>query len=154
MTPLLSAKFEAAKEAWAARRARYADKLRPAKTISGLPVKTVYTPEDVADSDLEEMPGVYPFTRGLHPDGYALTPWMQQMVFGYGTIEETRQKMEKMVAEEWRDTSATRSSTPSTTSRACTASTPTTPRPSATSASAVCTCPLVTTTTSWSATGT
>ncbi|WP_405151052.1 acyl-CoA mutase large subunit family protein [Sphaerisporangium sp. NBC_01403] len=99
MTSLLSSKFEAAKEAWAARRARYADRLRPAKTISGLPVKTVYTHEDTAGSNLEEMPGVYPFTRGLHPDGYALTPWMQQMVFGYGTIEETREKMEKMVAE-------------------------------------------------------
>jgi len=94
-----SDKFESAKIAWAERRARYAAKLRPAKTLSGLPVKTVYTPDDVADIDLAEMPGVYPFTRGLHPDGYALTPWMQQMVFGYGTIEETRVKMEKMVAE-------------------------------------------------------
>lgn len=99
MTTQLSNKFEAAKEAWAERRARYASKLRPAKTLSGLPLKTVYTHEDVVDSDLEEMPGVYPFTRGLHPDGYNLTPWMQQMVFGYGTIEETRQKMEKMVEQ-------------------------------------------------------
>ena len=99
MTSLMSSKFEAAKEAWAERRARYADKLRPGRTISGIPVKTVYTQDDVADLDLDEMPGVYPYTRGLYPDGYALTPWMQQMVFGYGTIEETRVKMEKMVAE-------------------------------------------------------
>jgi methylmalonyl-CoA mutase N-terminal domain/subunit len=91
--------FESRKEEWEKRRARYADKLRPGKTLSGLPVKTLYTKEDVAGSDLDEMPGVYPFTRGLYPDGYALTPWMQQMVFGYGTIEETRQKMEMMVAE-------------------------------------------------------
>src|SRR4029078_9149549 len=74
-------------------------KLRPAKTLSGIPVKTVYTQEDVDPSHHDEMPGVYPVTRGLHPAGSALTPWMQQMVFGYGTIEETRQKMEKMVAE-------------------------------------------------------
>lgn len=99
MTSLMSSRFAAAKEAWAERRARYADRLRPAHTLSGIPVKTVYTPDDVADLDLEEMPGVYPYTRGLYPDGYALTPWMQQMVFGYGTIEETRLKMEKMVAE-------------------------------------------------------
>lgn len=99
MTSTLSTRFEAAKEAWSARRERYAHKLRPAKTLSGIPVKTVYTQEDVDPSHHDEMPGVYPFTRGLHPDGYALTPWMQQMVFGYGTIEETRQKMEKMVAE-------------------------------------------------------
>lgn len=99
MTSLLSNKFEDAKQAWSERRARYMAKLRPAKTVSGLALKTVYTRDDVVDSDLDEMPGVFPFTRGLHPDGYALTPWMQQMVFGYGTIEETRLKMEKMVAE-------------------------------------------------------
>lgn len=99
MSSAPNSKFEAAKKAWAQRRARYVDRLRPATTLSGLPVQTVYTRDDLAGSDLDEMPGVYPFTRGLHPDGYALTPWMQQMVFGYGTIEETRQKMEKMVAE-------------------------------------------------------
>ena len=99
MTEISTDRFEANKIAWAERRARYADRLRPAKNLSGLPVKTVYTRDDLPESASEEMPGVYPFTRGLHPDGYALTPWMQQMVFGYGTIEETRQKMEKMVAE-------------------------------------------------------
>lgn len=99
MTSTLGAKFEAAKAKWSQRRERYADKLRPGRTLSGLPLKTVYTKDDVADLDLDEMPGVYPFTRGLYPDGYALTPWMQQMVFGYGTIEETRRKMEQMVAE-------------------------------------------------------
>ncbi len=99
MTSLLSNKFEDAKQAWGERRARYVAKLRPAKTVSGLALKTVYTRDDVVDADLDEMPGVFPFTRGLHPDGYALTPWMQQMVFGYGTIEETRLKMEQMVAE-------------------------------------------------------
>jgi methylmalonyl-CoA mutase N-terminal domain/subunit len=91
--------FEAAKSAWAERRARYADRLDERHSLSGLPLKTVYTADDVEESRLDEMPGVYPFTRGLYPDGYALTPWMQQMVFGYGTIEETRQKMESLVAQ-------------------------------------------------------
>jgi methylmalonyl-CoA mutase, N-terminal domain len=95
----LSDKFQAAKEAWSDRRARYVDKLIPRRNLSGLELSTVYTAEDVRDEHHEEMPGVYPFTRGLYPDGYALTPWMQQMVFGYGTIEDTREKMEKLVAE-------------------------------------------------------
>lgn len=95
----LSEGFVAAKAAWAERRARYADKLREERTLSGIPLKTVYTQEDLDERHLDELPGVYPFTRGLYPDGYALTPWMQQMVFGYGTIEETREKMEQMVAE-------------------------------------------------------
>ena len=33
-------------------------------TESGIPLKCVYTPYDVADSQVE-MPGVYPYTRGL-----------------------------------------------------------------------------------------
>jgi len=94
-----SDKFDQALSAWEKGRERYKDKLRPNQALSGIPLKTVYTKDDVKDLDLDEMPGVYPYTRGLYPDGYALTPWMQQMVFGYGTIEETRKKMEHMVAE-------------------------------------------------------
>jgi methylmalonyl-CoA mutase N-terminal domain/subunit len=92
-------KFQEAFGNWEKQRARYVDKLKPRATLSGIPVKSVYTPQDVPASSLDEMPGVFPFTRGLYPDGYALTPWAQQMVFGYGTIDETRKKMEQMVAE-------------------------------------------------------
>ena len=100
MTDIKSSEpFQAAKAAWEKGRRRYVDKIKPKKNLSGIDIKTVYTPEDVADIDLATMPGVYPYTRGLYPDGYALTPWMQQMVFGYGTVEESRAKMEKMVAE-------------------------------------------------------
>jgi len=91
--------FDEVKTAWEKARARYADKLKPKKNLSGIPIKSVYTKEDIQDKDLDTMPGVFPYTRGLYPDGYALTPWMQQMVFGYGTVDETRAKMEKMVAE-------------------------------------------------------
>jgi methylmalonyl-CoA mutase N-terminal domain/subunit len=91
--------FEEAKALWGKARARYADKLKPAKNLSGIPLKTVYTKDDIEGLDLPTVPGVYPFTRGLYPDGYALTPWMQQMVFGYGTIDETRVKMENLVKE-------------------------------------------------------
>ena len=91
--------YDKAKEAWEKGRARYAAKIKPQENLSGIPVKTVYTQEDIEGLDLATMPGVYPYTRGLYPDGYALTPWMQQMVFGYGTIEETRLKMEELVAQ-------------------------------------------------------
>jgi methylmalonyl-CoA mutase, N-terminal domain len=91
--------FEAAVAAWHKGRERYVAKLQAQTTLSGLPIKTVYTQDDVSQESVDVMPGVYPFTRGLYPDGYVLTPWAQQMVFGYGTIEETRKKMEHMVAE-------------------------------------------------------
>ncbi len=91
--------FRKAKEAWEKGRERYAAKLKPGTNLSGIPIKSVYTKEDVEGLDLDVMPGVYPFTRGLYPDGYALTPWMQQMVFGFGTCEETRTKMETLVEQ-------------------------------------------------------
>jgi methylmalonyl-CoA mutase N-terminal domain/subunit len=91
--------FKKAKEAWEKARERYAAKLKPGTNLSGIPIKTVYTQEDLEGLDLDTMPGVYPFTRGLYPDGYALTPWMQQMVFGFGTCEETRKKMESLVEQ-------------------------------------------------------
>jgi methylmalonyl-CoA mutase N-terminal domain/subunit len=91
--------LDAAKAEWAKRRERYADKLTTEHTLSGTPLKTVYTRDDVDPAHDAEMPSVYPFTRGLYPDGYALTPWAQQMVFGYGTAVDTRRKMEKLVAE-------------------------------------------------------
>lgn len=91
--------FQKAKEAWESARAKYADKLKPHNNISGIPIKSVYTPEDIEGLDLDTMPGVYPYTRGLYPDGYALTPWMQQMVFGYGCVDDTRKKMESLVEQ-------------------------------------------------------
>jgi len=91
--------FKKAKEAWEKRRAKYAEKIKPKANLSGIPIKSVYTPEDIESLDLGTMPGVYPFTRGLYPDGYALTPWMQQMVFGYGCIDDTRKRMETLVEQ-------------------------------------------------------
>ena len=91
--------FDKAKEAWEKARAKYAARIKHGQNLSGIPIKTVYTQEDIENLDLDTMPGVYPYTRGLYPDGYALTPWMQQMVFGYGCIDDTRKKMESLVAQ-------------------------------------------------------
>jgi len=91
--------FKKAKEIWEKSREKYAAKIKERPNLSGIPIKSVYSVEDIEGLDLGQMPGVYPYTRGLYPDGYALTPWMQQMVFGYGTIEETREKMETLVAQ-------------------------------------------------------
>lgn len=92
-------RFRKTQKTWEKARVRYADRIVPQPSLSGIPVKTVYSQEDVQGLDLETLPGVFPFTRGLYPDGYALTPWMQQMVFGFGTVEETRRKMETLVEQ-------------------------------------------------------
>jgi len=54
-------------------------------TPSGLDVDPVYagpgTPPDA--------PGEFPFTRGIHPDGYRQLPWMESFASGYGLPETT-----------------------------------------------------------------
>ncbi len=62
------------------------------ETISGEPVKPLYTEEDRADSDPERdlgFPGEYPFTRGVYPSMYRGRLWTMRQFAGYGTAEET-----------------------------------------------------------------
>jgi methylmalonyl-CoA mutase N-terminal domain/subunit len=72
------------------------DKEYQAKSASGIPLKPVYTPEDVAHITFSEigMPGQFPFTRGNYPMGYQFMPWANQPVIGCGTPEETRARMD------------------------------------------------------------
>ena len=61
-------------------------------TDSGIEIKTVYEPEDIADLDLEERlgePGEYPFTRGIHPEMYRSRRWTMRQYAGYATAQET-----------------------------------------------------------------
>src|SRR3954471_1452344 len=68
---------------------------------AGIPLKPFYTAEDVADHDAakEDLPGQYPFTRGLHATAYTRTPWMMQQVLGAGMAEQTQEIMHNLVAE-------------------------------------------------------
>ncbi|MBI2869522.1 MAG: methylmalonyl-CoA mutase [Chloroflexi bacterium] len=59
-------------------------------TVDGLPVKTVYTGEDaVGDGSL---PGGYPFTRGIMPNGYRGRLWTMRQYAGFATVEETNKR--------------------------------------------------------------
>ncbi len=64
-------------------------------TLSGLPIKDVYTPRDVADIDYLEdvgMPGEYPFTRGVRASMYRGRPWTIRQVAGFGQAEDTNRR--------------------------------------------------------------
>jgi methylmalonyl-CoA mutase N-terminal domain/subunit len=65
------------------------------ETISGEPVKPLYTEEDRAESDPERdlgFPGEYPFTRGVYPSMYRGRLWTMRQFAGYGTSEETNKR--------------------------------------------------------------
>ncbi len=71
-------------------------KLRDAEftTISGAPLKAVYTPDDV-DLDYERdlgYPGQHPFTRGVHPSMYRGRLWTMRQFAGFGTSAQTNER--------------------------------------------------------------
>ena len=60
-------------------------------TMSGVPIKPLYTPDDV-EGDYDEKvgyPGEYPYTRGVYPNMYRGRLWTVRQFAGYGTAAET-----------------------------------------------------------------
>ncbi len=73
----------------------------PFMTISGEPVARLYDPTDLADLDYEgdiNLPGNYPFTRGIHRTGYRGKPWTIRMFSGFGSVEETNARYKALLA--------------------------------------------------------
>jgi methylmalonyl-CoA mutase N-terminal domain/subunit len=59
--------------------------------LSGIPVRVVYTAEDVADRAAKdaERPGQFPYARGVHRDMYRGKLWTMRMFAGFGSPEDT-----------------------------------------------------------------
>ena len=63
-------------------------------TASGIPVKDIYTPEDVKDLDYEHDIGVAgepPFTRGVYQSMYRGKAWTTRRLTGYNTPEDSNE---------------------------------------------------------------
>jgi methylmalonyl-CoA mutase N-terminal domain/subunit len=59
-------------------------------TLSGEPVRPLYTADDVT---LEPgLPGQFPFTRGVYPSMYRGRLWTMRQFAGFGTPEETNER--------------------------------------------------------------
>src|SRR6266851_3037163 len=67
------------------------------QTLSGLPLKRVYTPEDASDFDQIGLPGRYPFTRGPYPTMYRGRFWTMRQIAGYGTGEDTNRRFRYLI---------------------------------------------------------
>ncbi|UVS81805.1 methylmalonyl-CoA mutase [Actinokineospora sp. UTMC 2448] len=60
------------------------------ETPEGIPVKPVYTAEDLAGLDfLDTYPGIAPFLRGPYPTMYVNQPWTIRQYAGFSTAEES-----------------------------------------------------------------
>ena len=70
------------------------------ETSYGMPLKSVYTPEDAADGDYMRdlgFPGDYPFTRGIRPDMYRGRLWTMRQYAGFDTVEETNSRFRHLL---------------------------------------------------------
>jgi methylmalonyl-CoA mutase N-terminal domain/subunit len=66
-------------------------------TLSGEPVRPLYTADDVIATGPEGedrigVPGGYPFTRGVYPSMYRGRLWTMRQFAGFGTAEETNER--------------------------------------------------------------
>jgi len=81
---------------------RYFEKPTRLKTWSGIPVKEIYTPDDVKDVDYERDlgdAGEYPYTRGIFPDMYRGRLWSLREICGYGSAGETNKRLKFLLSE-------------------------------------------------------
>lgn len=78
-----------------------AERRGPFTTVSSRPIHRLYDPTDVASLDYQRdlgAPGEYPFTRGIHPTGYRGRPWTIRLFAGFGSVEETNERLHELLA--------------------------------------------------------
>ena len=83
-------------------RKSYDEKAKSAKsnglkftTVSGENINVFYGPDDIENINyLSELgfPGEYPYTRGIHANGYRGKIWTMRQFAGFGTPEDTNQR--------------------------------------------------------------
>ena len=79
---------------------RLPERMEEFTTLSGIPVRRLYTPADLPDFDYMEklgFPGLYPFTRGIHATMYRARIWTMRMFSGYGGPEETNKRLKFLI---------------------------------------------------------
>lgn len=64
-------------------------------TVSGTPVKSLYTPDDIQDMDYTRdlgYPGEFPYTRGVYTNMYRGRLWTMRQFSGYATPKDTNKR--------------------------------------------------------------
>ncbi len=75
--------------------ARAPERPGPFTTVSGRPIRRLYTPLDVSALEYRRdlgFPGQYPFTRGVQPTMYRGRLWTMRQYSGFGSAEETNRR--------------------------------------------------------------
>jgi methylmalonyl-CoA mutase N-terminal domain/subunit len=71
-------------------------------TISGYPIRRLYTPADLAGWDPNRdlgFPGEPPYTRGIHSTMHRGRLWTMRQFAGFGTAEDTNERFRYLLAQ-------------------------------------------------------
>jgi len=72
------------------------------RTISDVPQQPLYGPQDVEHLDLARdlsYPGVYPYTRGIHPNMYRDRLWTMRQFAGFGNAKQTNERYHFLLSQ-------------------------------------------------------
>ncbi|HWE32199.1 MAG TPA: methylmalonyl-CoA mutase family protein [Solirubrobacteraceae bacterium] len=74
--------------------AREGEREAPFSTMSGEPIRPLYTETDLPDDPDESigLPGEFPYTRGVYGSMYRGRLWTMRQFAGFGTAEETNER--------------------------------------------------------------
>jgi methylmalonyl-CoA mutase N-terminal domain/subunit len=81
---------------------RLPERAIPFTTVSGVPIRRLYSPADVDDIDFQNdigWPGEYPYTRGIHPTMYRSRVWTMRQFTGFGTAAQTNERLRYLVSK-------------------------------------------------------
>jgi methylmalonyl-CoA mutase N-terminal domain/subunit len=72
---------------------------RKVYTDSGIEIKKVYSYEDLPQKDLHELPGEFPFTRGVQTDMYRGRLWTMRQYAGFSTADESNKRYHYLISQ-------------------------------------------------------
>jgi methylmalonyl-CoA mutase N-terminal domain/subunit len=93
--------FETARAEWRSElQTALAGKANP-RNRSGIEIRSLYTPDDVAGRDYSEalgFPGQYPMTRGIYASMHRGRTWTQRQLIGLGVPEDYNARLKTILA--------------------------------------------------------
>jgi methylmalonyl-CoA mutase, N-terminal domain len=79
--------------------AQFPEDAKEYQTASGIPLKPIYTPDDLTNADYSSQgyPGVFSYLRGVYPNMYRGRKWTMRMFSGFGTPEDTNRRLKMLL---------------------------------------------------------
>jgi methylmalonyl-CoA mutase, N-terminal domain len=71
-------------------------------TVSGYPIRQLYSPSDLSGWDPDHdlgLPGVPPYTRGIHPAMYRSRLWTMRQFAGFGSAQDTNERFRYLLSQ-------------------------------------------------------